>query len=102
MQVIPCGGVDPDTPIAEAEVLRRSFWLKLRVIHRLFAIVSVGLWPKMAVTSTVTTLSSDVGESIPPDTAHVTIYLPSVETSNADATQGRIRFLANMESERWI
>ena len=93
-------GVDPDTPIAEAEV--EVFWLKLRVIHWFFAIVSVGLWPKMAVTSTVTTLSSDVGESIPPDTAHVTIYSPSVETSNADATQGRIRFLANMESECWI
>ena len=56
----------------------------------------------MAVTSTIKTLSSDVGESIPPDTAHVTIHLTSIGTSTADAAQGRIRFLTNMESECWI
>ena len=41
----------------------------------------------MAMTSTVTTLSGEVGESIPPDTAHVTINFPSIGKSNADAVQ---------------
>ena len=89
-------------PLPERGGRSRSLWLKLRVIHWLFNFVPVALCRMMAITSTVTMLSSEVGESIPPDTAHVTINFPSIGTSNADAAPGRIRFLTNVESQCWV
>ena len=100
MQVIRVGR-RPRAPTPEAEV-EKSLWLKLRVIHRSFDIVPVELCRMMAIASTVTMLSNEVGESIPPDTAHVTINLSSIGTSNADAASGRIRLLTNLESQCWV